>query len=293
MHTLDYLVEQQQKKQGQYVDHAKINENCDKLDEIDKKIHQVEKSMQSGDEGTKARGKILIENMRRQKCTLLSETNALRQMKKTTAKNANFIESEILHKSKIILTTLSMSGIEMLDKLEFTFSHLIIDEACQSTEVSTLIPFMHDIKKVIFVGDQNQLPATVFSNNSETTKFNRSLFERFLDNKIPKFVLNIQYRMHPTIRAFPSNQFYNGEIVDAPSIAKRAIHDMGAPHLMFYNLTYTKSTNEGKSKVNDLEADFIAKLFLEAVTMKGEGEFYKGLETCKGEIGIITPYKKQ
>ena len=53
-----------------------------------------------------------------------------------------------------------MSGIEKLEKLDLSFSHLIVDEACQSTEISTLIPFTHNPERIILVGDQNQLPAT-------------------------------------------------------------------------------------------------------------------------------------
>jgi len=188
-----------------------------------------------------------------------------------------------------------MSGIELLDKMEFSYSHLIIDEACQSTEVSTLIPFMHNVQKIILVGDQNQLPATVFCDNSEKTKFNRSLYERFLDNQIPRFVLNIQYRMLPEIREFPSNQFYEGLILDAPCIKDRQINDKSGtiPSVMFYDLDYTKSSSGQKSKSNELEAEFVAKLFIEAVFLKGDGNFHRGLEVVKGEVGIITPYKKQ
>jgi senataxin len=236
-----------------------------------------------------------IEELRLKKGKLLGEVNALRQMKIVSNRNANFIESEILQSKKIILTTLSMSGIELLDKMEFKYSHLIIDEACQSTEISTLIPFTQDIKKVILVGDQNQLPATVFSDNSEKTKFNRSFYERLLENDIPRFVLKIQYRMCSAIRQFPSNQFYNGEIQDDPRIAKRQVNDRlgNVPKLMFYDLGYTKSTSGKKSKSNEMEADFVAKLFLEAIELKGSGDFYKGLDVVKGEVGVITPYKRQ
>jgi senataxin len=38
------------------------------------------------------------------------------------------------------------------------------------------------MKKVILVGDPKQLPATTFSHLSERNLYNRSLFERILEN---------------------------------------------------------------------------------------------------------------
>ena len=71
---------------------------------------------------------------------------------------------------------------------------------------------------------------------------------------------------------------------------------------MFYNLEYTKSSSGkilnnyslgSKSKTNELEADFVANIFMQAIKMKGDGNFYKGLKVAEGQIGIITPYKRQ
>ncbi len=115
----------------------------------------------------------------------------------------------IIQKAQIICTTLSMSAVEKLDCIgKDEIEYLIVDEACQCVELNCLIPFEHEPKKVILVGDQQQLPATTFSENSDRTLYSRSLFERFLECGVNRFMLSIQYRMHPTIREFPSNQFY-------------------------------------------------------------------------------------
>jgi len=86
-----------------------------------------------------------------------------------------------------------MSASEMLTKNvgEGDFEFLIVDEACQSVELSCLIPFMHEPRKIILVGDHKQLPATVFSENANRTGYSRSLFERFLDCKLPSYMLSI------------------------------------------------------------------------------------------------------
>lgn len=56
------------------------------------------------------------------------------------------------------------------------------------------------------------------SQDSSLTLFNRSLFERFLDNDVRPYFLNMQYRMAPLIREFPSKMFYNNRLVDAESV---------------------------------------------------------------------------
>ena len=104
-----------------------------------------------------------------------------------------------------------MSGIDKIEKLDFSFSHLVVDEACQSTEISSLIPFIHSPERIILVGDQNQLPATCFANNAQDTNYSKSFYERLLNQGTPQVMLQIQYRMHPEIREFPSNQFYEGK----------------------------------------------------------------------------------
>jgi len=47
------------------------------------------------------------------------------------------------------------------------------------------------------------------------------MFERLLDAGFDKTMLTIQFRMHPKIRAFPSEQFYGGAITDHTSIGIR------------------------------------------------------------------------
>jgi superfamily I DNA and/or RNA helicase len=83
-----------------------------------------------------------------------------------------------------------------------------VDEACQAIEPSCLIPLSLNPRRVILVGDQNQLPATTHSENADTTKFSRSLFERLLLAGYEKTMMKVQYRMHPLISCFPSKTFY-------------------------------------------------------------------------------------
>ena len=49
-------------------------------------------------------------------------------------------------------------------------------------------------------------------------KFGRNLFERLCELGYPKYMLSIQYRMHPSISKFSIESFYDGKIIDRPNI---------------------------------------------------------------------------
>lgn len=98
---------------------------------------------------------------------------------------------------------------------------MIVDEAAQATEPNLLIALQTGVDKVILIGDPYQLPATCMSGDANVTLFNRSLFERFLDANIKPYFLNIQYRMAPLIRQFPSSRFYQNRLIDSEQVKDR------------------------------------------------------------------------
>ena len=130
----------------------------------------------------------------------------------------------MIRESQVACMTLAMSSSEIMSCVkENHFEYLIVDEACQAVELTCLIPFMHEPSKIIMVWDQKQLPATVFSENGHRTGYSRSLFERFVECGVPTYMLKVQYRMLPQIRLFPSNRFYNGQLVDDDSVTQRRL----------------------------------------------------------------------
>jgi len=86
----------------------------------------------------------------------------------------------------------------------FKFDAVIIDEAAQAVEPSSLIPLKYNSALVVMVGDPCQLPATVFSKTAKECNYGQSLFLRLQRLGIPVSMLQIQYRMHPAISAYPS-----------------------------------------------------------------------------------------
>ena len=69
-------------------------------------------------------------------------------------------------------------------------------------------------RRAVLVGDPQQLPATVLSQRARALALERSLFERLQAAGCPCRMLSEQYRMHPSIRQFPSNHFYGGRLED-------------------------------------------------------------------------------
>jgi AAA domain len=77
--------------------------------------------------------------------------------------------------------------------------------------------------------------------------------------------LQVQYRMHPTIAAFASNEFYNGRIENGPNVAEETaqpFHKLpGLGPMAFYHVNGTEATPEGSASiVNAAEADMVVAL---------------------------------
>lgn len=68
---------------------------------------------------------------------------------------------EILRDADVVCTTLSGAGHEILE--QFDFEMVIIDEAAQAIELSSLIPLKYRCVRCVMVGDPQQLPPTVIS----------------------------------------------------------------------------------------------------------------------------------
>ncbi|PWA49328.1 uvrD-like Helicase, ATP-binding domain, P-loop containing nucleoside triphosphate hydrolase [Artemisia annua] len=96
---------------------------------------------------------------------------------------------------------------------------LVIDEAAQLKEAESIIPLqLPGMKHAILIGDEHQLPAVVNSNVCAESGFGRSLFDRLSSLGHSKHLLNVQYRMHPSISVFPNWMFYQNQIQDAPNV---------------------------------------------------------------------------
>ncbi|XP_071706131.1 uncharacterized protein [Rutidosis leptorrhynchoides] len=207
-------------------------------------------------------------------------------------KEDNEIKSFCMTNACLIFCTAS-SSINLHTSITKPFKFLVIDEAAQLKECETLIPFnLEGLRHAILVGDESQLPAMVQSKISEEAGFGRSLFERLVLLGYKKHLLNVQYRMHPSIIRFPNREFYNNQILDGVNVknsayGKRFLQGNMYGSYSFINVTSAKEDfNKNQSSKNLIEvavaAEIIASLYKEAVASK-----------MKVSVGCISPYKAQ
>jgi senataxin len=238
------------------------------------------------------------------------------------------IESSILESCDIICSTLNSAGHASLAGMRFQVC--VVDEAAQATEPSLLIPLNLGCTHCVLIGDCNQLPATVLSQVNRNSGFDVSLFERLLRARHPFILLNEQYRMHPLISRFPSLTFYDGRVLDAPSVSspqfglsvfQQSLHTPAAvpcaPPLddsfaspqtpllrpsMFFNVAQSQDTKQSMSLLNIAEAHIVVQLVQELireVQLHGcwqWGTTAGGEQVCFAEtltVGIISPYADQ
>ena len=97
--------------------------------------------------------------------TLTTKLDELKDRQKADFRSLDTLrrntQREVLLDADIICSTLSGSGHESMEDLEFDM--VVIDEAAQAIELSSLIPLKYGCSKIVMVGDPQQLPPTVIS----------------------------------------------------------------------------------------------------------------------------------
>ncbi|GAV91435.1 AAA_11 domain-containing protein/AAA_12 domain-containing protein [Cephalotus follicularis] len=202
------------------------------------------------------------------------------------------IRAAIADEAVIVCSTLSFSGSALFSKLKRGFDVVIIDEAAQAVETATLVPLANGCKQVFLVGDPVQLPATVISPVAAEFGYGTSLFQRFQRAGYPVHMLKTQYRMHPEIRRFPSEEFYDGDLQDGSDVeqqTKRVWHDYCCfgPFCFFDIHEGKESQPSGSgSLVNVDEVEFVLLMYHKLVSKFPELR-------SSSQLAIISPYRYQ
>ncbi|CAM9522261.1 unnamed protein product [Chrysoparadoxa australica] len=206
-----------------------------------------------------------------------------------------------------------------------SFTTVLVDEATQATEPSVLVPLTRGCQQLILVGDQNQLPPTIMSPQSQAGGLGSSMFCRLLDCGIKPILLNMQYRAHPMLADFPNMQFYGGSIRSVPKPMDRlppkgfpwpqegkiipaaflAVKELGIPSLLFSaslgstrlhcapsHCRYTSPNSTWPASSPHLGTSWCnrgeAAAVVDSIVMLLEGG-----DIEPQDIGIITPYAAQ
>lgn len=208
----------------------------------------------------------------------------------------NELETLLLADAEMVFATLSSTQRKIFKDASSRapFHTVLIDEAGQASEVATLQPITAGAKSVVLVGDPQQLPATIKSEAAKAVEMERSLFERLQIKGCPVALLSVQYRMHPEIRSFPSQHFYQNKLEDAQEvleIAPESYHSARylGPYCVFDVAGgKEKRGKSGASLSNAEEAKLAACLYLRL-----QEEISKNENRKHVSIAVITPYREQ
>jgi len=166
-------------------------------------------------------------------------------------------------------------------------------------------------QRVVLVGDHKQLGPVVTENNlcrAYMGALETPMLERLLgssDSLPQNTMLDRQYRMHGSIRSFPSKQFYDSRLQDDDSIPTRSLDPSVWPtdgeHVVFIDCQHPHSmglvidvgrgrsrsatlTENNTSLLNTGEAKLVAMTCARLIKRVG----------CRpSDVAIITPYRAQ
>ncbi|KAJ0264867.1 DNA2/NAM7 helicase-like [Hirschfeldia incana] len=197
-----------------------------------------------------------------------------------------------LQNAHIIFCTASGAS-QMSAERTGSIEMLVVDEAAQLKECESVAALqLQGLRHVVLIGDELQLPAMVQSEVCEKAKFGRSLFERLVLLGQNKHLLDVQYRIHPSISLFPNMEFYDGKISDADIVKERNYEKRFLQGNMFGSFSFInvglgkEEFGDGNSPKNMVEVAVISKIISNLFKVSNE-------KKTKMSVGVISPYKGQ
>jgi ATP-dependent RNA/DNA helicase IGHMBP2 len=153
----------------------------------------------------------------------------MRQEARTLLADARRLEAQaveqVLNDATVLCATLTGLDGEVLGRRDFDLA--VIDEAGQSTEPASWLPLLRG-KRVVLAGDHCQLPPTIVAPEAAAGGLGVSLMERLVALHGPAVTrrLDVQYRMHAAIMAYPSAHFYENRLQAAPLVAAHLLSEL-------------------------------------------------------------------
>jgi superfamily I DNA and/or RNA helicase len=202
-----------------------------------------------------------------------------------------------IKEARLIFTTCIGASLGLLRTENFDV--VLVDEASQLTEPATLVPLVKGCSRAILVGDHVQLRATV-QQNAILTGYDISLFERHYDmpkrNVVAKAMLDMQYRMHRTICAFSSTEFYEDKLQTAVADDSRPLSVSQFPWPEDDRMVWIESNSSEdlgrQSKANQGQVE-LCKQVIRLLTSPPTDTASTPPGISQQSIAILTPYTRQ
>ncbi|KAI0087655.1 P-loop containing nucleoside triphosphate hydrolase protein [Irpex rosettiformis] len=304
-----YVLEDQMERHHSAPDLAKAKEKAEEYGARLKKLHKDIADLRQKIAGAKS-SSAMLRRMGGRLSNMQSEIKRLYE-KERVERNREWaiymaMLTDVIRCADVICTTCLSAASRTLNVIDCPL--VLIDEASMSTEPATLVPLMKGSKHVALIGDHKQLPPVITSPEAQAKGLSISLFERLSEeNIVPSIMLDVQYRMHPTISRFPSHEFYDKAVRDGTVDARGVVSPTLAPPLSSFipELEFDEDMEDNgrskpsvvfldhvgnesikdRSRVNLNEANIVCSLvedlLLRNPTMEGS------------DIGIIAPYVAQ
>ncbi len=289
----------------------------EKIEKIFESINQILKDIQETSKEYK--DDIKIKYLRELENNPLRVRDTLRSYMSTFGATCQQTQGKQIKEAKNGGEKVGRSSFE-LEKCE-RYENVLIDEAARSNPPDLLIPMSMATERIILVGDHKQLPHLIdetivdkMGKNSKSVKeeYEEQIKGKVVDNQLVKIsmfeflvekcrelenidgvkrliMLDTQYRMHPKIGTFISENFYEGKLKNGLSADKfqTTLKGLEGKAFAWYDVPYTDEYREvtrSKSKVRTKEAEEIAKFIYKHIDSKeAEGKSF----------GIITFYREQ
>lgn len=255
--------------------------------------------------------------------------NEIKLLRKDLSKREGKLVKDIVKNSKFIFATLhGSSNKQVLTLYDDDFNSengvetLIIDEVSQALEPQCWIPIldhMKYLKRIIFAGDNKQLPPTIktlpsqsLANKKTFNALNTTIFDRLEKAYDKTFIsfLNTQYRMNEKIMEFPSRQMYDGQVVSGDVNRHILLSDLSNSEISiekdeilnepvlwydtqcdlgFMEDQKTESSSPNKNDIFNSKSN-INEVY---IALKHIERLINVLHLKEEHIGIITPYQAQ
>ncbi|CAK0841737.1 unnamed protein product, partial [Prorocentrum cordatum] len=229
-------------------------------------------------------------------------------------------ETQVLLRSRIVVATCTSAVLHTaltkgkVGKMyrPVDFATVIVDEAAQASEPDVVLPSLLAGQRVVVIGDHKQLGPVVPERSlcrAYMCALETPFIERMLKgggSRLPSStLLNVQYRMHASIRRFPSQKFYGGKLQDEastpalpplrclwPSEEERVVFvDCQTSHAFGYVMddgrrsTMPPALVEGNTSLkNEGEVQLVVEALLRLI---------RDGRCSTSDIAIITPYRAQ
>ena len=216
-----------------------------------------------------------------------------RARKRLAAVAAKLEESRraALRSAEVVVATCSASGDRVVAESGLVFPLVVVDEAAQVPEPQCWIPLVQGAQSVVLAGDPRQLPPTVLSQGALEAGLDYTLFDRVADAGLAPLLLDVQYRMHPSIVQVPSELFYDGRLrTGLPAGSRPPLPGVPWPgrgaQVALWAVAGREQRDRDQSWLNEQEAEAVYGLLVRAMQSR---DFVAERPT----VAVLTPYGAQ